>query len=264
MNFRAWLESWESFPRQRQLPFMNWPENPWMRKGASFVEEEYESDNLYHVTPALDKIKQTLVLKSRAQLGHQTGGLGGGGQGLAPSKISLTYSFSRARELYDQFQFVAAIVGNRIKASQIWSSVSSLSNDYYYDEETLSHTDEVLIDYGIPKSLVVNGEEQKIAVVLDKKIKTAKAKYEFFQALEKAVLEDNQPEDHSEYVYTTEVVGFTEPFEQMKQLNPKQIAIIQVVVRKNARIEHVSEEMEIRASPKDVAIVKWFQPAVGY
>lgn len=263
MKFRVWLEEWEKFPRQRQFQFINQPENPWQRKGSSFVEDEYEPDQLYHVTPALDKIKQTLVLKSRAQLGHRTAGLGGGGQGLAPNKISLTYNFSRARELYDQFQFVAAIVNNRILASQIWRSVSSLSEDYY-DEETISNVDQVLLDYKVPKQLIMNGEEQKIAAILDRRIKTGKAKYEFFQVLEKAVLEDNQPEDHSEYVYTTSVIGFTEPFEQMAKLNPNQIAIIQVVVRKNAPVEHVSEEMELRVNPRDIHIIRFLQPPVNY
>jgi len=146
-----------------------------------------------------------------------------------------------------------------IPASQIYSYVSG-STDNNYNDERLSNVDRVLIGHGVSKKTVLSGDEEKIKSILDKKVINPEIKYEFLQELEKAVLEDNPPIDNAEEMQFDPVVGFTAPFENMKTLDPRNIAIIQVLIRKNSQTNHYSQEAEIRADPKDLVILRFLQP----
>jgi hypothetical protein len=93
--------------------------------------------------------------------------------------------------------------------------------------------------------------------VLDKYIVSPQQRYEFFQKLEQAVTED---ELQSEDTYTSSVIGFTGDFASMAQLNPAQIAILQLAVRKGAQSEHIPYEKEVRFRPEDVWVIRYLQP----
>jgi hypothetical protein len=111
------------------------------------------------------------------------------------------------------------------------------------------------------RKVVQSQDENKIAQLLNRKIKTGEDKYEFFQELERALLDDNNPEDdNSDYFHPQDAIGFTAGYEFMVRIDPRQIGIIQCVLRKDAQTQHVPEELEIRARPEDVAIVRYLQP----
>jgi hypothetical protein len=262
MKFKIWLEAqWRGIGRQKQFAFMNQPENPWQRHFNPDKTEkidEYDSRYLYHVTTQLNKVLADQRLKSRKELGGFSG-LGGGPNYEAPNKISLTYNFDRASSIYHEFHFVLDIVAGKIKASQIFDRFNYINDDYYYnDSEELTSVDNVIADY-VPKKYILDGETNKIHAILDGKIKTPKQKYEFFQELEKAVVEHEKSKEYENFEPWS-VMGFTSSFEQMQKIDPNQLAILQVVIRKNANIEHIPGELEIRVFSKDVTIIKYLKP----
>jgi hypothetical protein len=273
MKFKLWFEAdeWQKFQRQKLLPFMNEPERPFARNATTFLgkdtedyglkDSQYEPGKLYHVTTNLSAVKIDSRLKSRAELGGKGIGLGGGPSNMSPRTVSLTYNYGKALEIYEGLKFVANIISGKMPASAIYDYVTS-NNDNQFDDmgEQLSNVDRVLLDYGVPKEVVLSGDEQNIKAILDKELDTPKWRYHFLQELETAVLDDNPTEDNSDSVEFNPVVGFTAPFEQISGLVPQNIAIIQVVLRKDAETSHYVQEAELRVDPKDLAIVRYLQP----
>lgn len=265
MNFKLWLEEWTKFDRQRYLPFMRG--EPLYQYAKPFIKDDikdfgledsaYTPDKLFHVTTNLSAIKASGILKSRSQLGNTTFGLGGGPNNMSPRAISLTYNYGRALEIYESFRFVADIVSNKTTAYEIYVYASS-ANNINYDDDELSNTDEVLNQY-VPKKYIVNGDDEKIKLILNKKITTPREKYEFLQELESAVIADNKT-DYSDYAEFEPVIGFTTDFHYVQNLKRHNIAIIQVAIRKDASVEHYQPEAEIRVDPADVVIVRYLQP----
>lgn len=271
MNFKFWLEEneenkkWSFFGHQKEFPFMRNPENPFIRRIPQeelkdFKDSEgeiggYKPDALYHVTPYLNAIRSTGMLKSRAQLGIQ--GLGGGAKNESPHTVSMTYSFSRAKMIYEEFKYVIQICKGLIPASDIF--YNALQQSENYDDQDLSNVEQVLLNY-MPKKIVMAGDEEKIKLILNKKIINPKDKYKFFQELERALIDDNASGENTDYFSPLSTIGFTASFEIMVKMDVNQVAIIQCVIRKNAEIRHVPEELELRVSPQDVAIVRYLKP----
>jgi hypothetical protein len=271
MKFKLWFENqWQKFQRQRLLPYMHEPERPFGRHATTFLgkdtedfdlkDSQYEPGLLYHVTTNLKGVKIDSRLKSRAELGGQGIGLGGGPSNMAPNMVSLTYNYGKALEIYEGLKIVADIVSNRISASTIYDYVISHHDSRFDTENKISNTDRALIYFGVPKKIILDGDEEKIKIVLNTKIVNAEQKYELLQDLEKAVLEDNPSNDNSDYIQFDPVVGFTAPFESIKGLNANNIAIIQVAIRKDAEVNHYVQEAEIRVNPKDLVILRYFRP----
>lgn len=271
MRFKTWLENnWQRFGHQKYFPWMRDYDRPFQRKASSLLgkdvedygldDSQYDVTNLYHVTRSLSAVKTSGKLLSRAQLGYKVMGLGGGNSNMSPNTVSLTYSLAKAKEIYDAFQLVAKIVANQVPASQIYDYVNSFSNWQGWDEEELGAVDELLVQCGVPEESIRDGNEEEIRNTLDKTILTAQDRYEFLRDMEKAVIDDNPQSDSADYVEFDPVVGFTADFSQMKDLKTKDIAIIQCVVRKDAKIEHYVQEAEIRVPPEYLAIVRFMQP----
>ena len=266
---------WQRMERQRQFQFMSEPDRPYQRqyKDPDADQYGYEKDHpvlqggyLYHVTTNLSGVKITGGLKSRRQLKDegQTSGLGGGVRDEAANLVSLTYDYGRAKHIYDEFQFVAAIVIGKVKASEIYDHVNGYRQDMYDLEDQLSPFDQVIRNYGVSKKIIFSGDEQKIKTILDAKITTPQERYDFFRELETAVLEQESADnENSDYVYEQSVIGFTAGFEAMSKLNPANIAILQCVLRKDSAQEHVMHEQEIRALPEDLAVIRYMQPNPG-
>lgn len=261
--FKIAAKEWEKFPeRQRTFPFMHDHENPLQRSVSDGVEEEgeeqYESKGLYHVTTNLAGVMSSMRLKSRKQLG-QVSGLGGGDRDEASNKISMTYNYQKAIDLYHEFHYVSAIIQNRFSASQIFHRMMAFSVDDNFDYETIiPPMYQVAVDFGVPKKVIIKDTNgSKIDAILNKKVVTPEQKYELFRSLESAAITEN----HSEWdANISPVAGFTVDFSSMKNIVPQQIAIIQCAIRKDARIEHVYNELEIRVLPRDVVIVRYMQP----
>jgi len=96
------------------------------------------------------------------------------------------------------------------------------------------------------------GEDgENIDQLLDQIIKTPKEKYDFLTRLE-AIL--NTQMENYDMSFTGPPVGLTVPFETFCQLNPKNIAILKMQVRKGAPYQHVPQELELRLNPDDVRL----------
>lgn len=91
---------------------------------------------------------------------------------------------------------------------------------------------------------------ENIEAILDQEIKTPEEKYNFMTSLETTLNEImGEQED-----FVGPPVGFTVPYETFCQLNPKNIAILKLQVRKGAPYQHVPSEMELRLDPDDVRL----------
>ncbi len=255
--YRLAQRNWIHFPRQRTFPFVNEPglshrAEPFLDKSMISQEMEEDTDfNLYHVTTNLSGVISSGGLKSRKQLG--TVGLGGGLNNEAPDMVSTTFDYNRAVEIYNMLKYVSEIVHGKIPSYDILNYAENLSY-WGFDDPNINGVLENFLPYSVYKKFI-NGELPEIE--LEKYISTPRQKYEFFQQLEEAIAKD---ELSSEDTYSSSIIGFTGSFEDMLRINPNQIAILQLAVRKNAPSEHVPYEKELRFRPEDVRVVRYFQP----
>lgn len=266
MRFKTFIEqTWKGFERQKMFPFMyNTEQGPWQRTPNTHIgndlnkygEMPYRPEAFYHVTRDLRGVIRQQKLLSRSQLGDKVMGLSGFTSYENPHTVSLTYNLSRAREIYDAFKLVAQIVSGRVTASQIYDY---LNPDNFDDFDQLTAPEQVVAHY-VPKKYIRNGDTEKIKAILDKKIRTPEERYDFFRDMEGAVEQEESGQENDEYVRVQSVIGFSAPFEQMKTLDPRNIAIIQCVVRKHADVTHLPGEAEVRVPPEDLQIVRYLQP----
>lgn len=257
VTFLTWLESaWTSFQpharqRQRTLPFDLKPQ--WNLKPDTYLspgfhpDEEFgvSYDNLYHVTTNLRGVAASGRLVPRSELG--VSGLGGGAIDESPNMVSTTHNRDRAFAIYEEIRYVCEVARGAVKASEV------ARNFELQDEDAV---EEVLKSYVPKKYLGEDGDWDAAMKILDRRVRTGKKVYEFFQACERAVDEAGA----EEWGRPQGVVGFTAPHEDVVRIDPKQVAIIQVVARKGARAEHVPVEQEIRFRPQDLQIVRYLQP----
>ena len=112
-----------------------------------------------------------------------------------------------------------------------------------------SDVKDFLENWMTPEEMGEDGEN--IYQLLDQRIKTPKEKYDFLTRLE-AVL--NTQMENYDTSFAGPPVGLTVPFETFCQLNPKNIAILKMQVRKGAPYQHVPEELELRLDADDVRL----------
>jgi hypothetical protein len=253
---------WEKFPpnRQREFPFMHEP--GYERKAKPFLGEEapteYDFDyNLYHVTTNLQGVVGSGRLKSRLELGGVVG-LGGGLVNEAPHLISVTYSYGKAAQIYDDLKFVCEIVSGKVQAHTIF-------NSFDFDEMESGFLESVMLEW-INRKIIkkyLNGEmsEQEFELLLDREITDSERIYSFWKDLEEAKIESMlEVFENSADIIDLGVTGFTGSFEDMKKINPSQIAILQIIARKNSQPEHIPTELELRFRPADLRVVKYLKP----
>lgn len=254
---------WSKFPRQRVFSFAHEP--GYNRKGASFVPDDerfegWEPDNIYHVTTNLRGVIGSGRLKSRNELGGQVG-LGGGWKNEAPNAISATYNYSRALSIYHEFKYVLEIIAGKVRPSQIWDNFASDNSHHpFFDDFELTMDEsravfDLLRQWGIPKKNIMDGD---MDAVMDKKIVGPENIYRFFQELETIFHDAGGDYDNAT---PQNVIGFTGDFDAMRRIDPRQLAILQLAVKKDAKVSHEPIELELRINPEDVAVVRYLQPA---
>lgn len=261
MKFRQWLENnWQNFPRQRLFSWMHEP--GYNRKpdiGKEETHEDYLPQNIYHVTSNLAKVIASGRLKSRSELG--VSGLGGGPKNESPRTISATYDYNRALSIYHEFKYVLSIVRGAVKPSQIWSSFESNNHQHEFFNGDDGYDDmqeggqavwDLLLQYGVSQQTLESGDDP--GPELDTHVKHPKDIYEFYQECENVFLDMGQDHDQASPM---NVIGFTADYATMKRIDPNQLAILQLAIKKGANFEHVANELEIRVAPEDVAIVRY-------
>jgi len=262
LNWYILSQKWESFPRkQREFNFMHSP--GYNRKATPYLDFEIPDDvgydfNLYHVTTNLSGIINSGRLKSRLELGNQIG-LGGGNTNEAPDLISVTFSYDKALNIYEDFKFVLDIVNGRYKASDVFKYLSSLYEDF--EDDRLSYALHNWI--GMPSiKRYMSGKitESEFLQIIDTNINTPEESYSFFVKLEEHKIESLLENFDDGFDSGSPVTGFTGTFEDMKKINPSELAILKLVAYKGAKADHVHNELELRFNPKDLRVVRVLKP----
>ena len=114
---------------------------------------------------------------------------------------------------------------------------------------------DLLRQWGIPKKNIMDGD---MDAVMDKKIVGPENIYRFFQELETIFHDAGGDYDNAT---PQNVIGFTGDFDAMRRIDPRQLAILQLAVKKDAKVSHEPIELELRINPEDVAVVRYLQPA---
>jgi len=234
----------------------------YQRKATPFLKEEapteYDMDfNFYHVTTNLSGVISSGRLKSRMELGGVVG-LGGGAANEAPNLISVTYSYGKASQIYSDLKFVCEIVSGKTKAHQIF-------NSFDFDEMEEGFLKGVLLNWidkrEVKKYLNGNTSQGDFESLLNKKINNPESVYSFWKDLENAKIESMlEVFDNSSDFIDLGVTGFTGSFEDMRKINPSQIAILQLVARKNSNPYHIPTELELRFHPEDLRVIRYLRP----
>jgi len=219
-------------------------------KDFNLEEQEEFLTGFFHVTTNLPAVLHWGALKSRNQLGCAVPGLGGGGINEAPYAISVTYDINKAYNLYDMLKFAAEVAQGQIKASAIFDIVS----DHYGNPDVLedSPVRYVFRDFGVSRRVIKDEYLEGIEQELDRRIIEPEQKYDFMQSLDDAFgKEEAKMQENATDFSPSRRVGFTVPFETFSQINPVNIAILKIEVRKGAEPEHVFQELELRFDPDD-------------
>lgn len=219
------------------------------------AEEEDWVNGFYHVTSNLPGVLQSGELKSRSQLDNPIG-LGGGGANVAPNKVSVTHSYQKAVDLAEAMRFAASVAHGQAKPSVIlWDFMQAHAAADDIDEYAAPNLYRALLGYGVPGNLIGMEPDDGLEEWLDANIQGGQAQYEFMQAVDEALLMDAEQlqEGGSE---PGSYAGFTMPYEVFSQIDPANIGIVEVMVRRDAKSEHVPGEMELRFDPQDVMLLQ--------
>lgn len=262
-SLKVEAEKWNKFPPNAQREFSFSHEPGYMRKALPFLGDEAPVDtdydfNLYHVTTNLAGVIASQRLKSRKELGGNVG-LGGGVMNEAPHLISATYDYSRAVKIYDDIKLVTQIVRGQVPAHTIFNSFS-------FDWEDDSELNDVLSNWLPGKTIkaYLDGEitDDQMGQELDRVITGGENCYLFMQQLEQAVSgREEQELEYSWEAYQSQTTGFTGSYKDMLKIDPAQLAILQLAVKKNAKTQHVPMEAELRFRPEDVRVIRYLQPS---
>jgi hypothetical protein len=259
MNASEWISKNCRFAQQQQLlqfdPEQDWQDAPIQSHVLENIEEVVPQDvekdefldGFYHVTTNLPAVLHWGALKSRKQLGTVPG-LGGGAADEARNKVSLTYNYYKAQRIYDGLMFASNVIHNKVKASEIFDW---MLREHGYDEIP-DDSYMVLEKYKIPDSILLDEEHAGLEAALDAGIRGGKRKYEFLADMEDAMRDAGRASDDPSLLQN--IVGFTADPATFAAINPANIAILKMQVRKGAPFEHVSTELELRFAPDDVRL----------
>ena len=270
MGLRYWIKSQLSatagYPIQQTFPFdppesfSETPkEHPELKQNLEQympemgTEEDEWFDGFYHVTTNLPAVASWGALKSREQLGEGAMGLGGGFKNEAQDKVSLTHNLGKANQIYDGLTYAAEVAHGMIPPSSIYRDVIDWMG-FPDDFLTESPVYRVLRKH-LTKKQIRELDWDDMGKILDASpnLRTPEERYGFMIEVEDAIMNFEQ---EGEQDYPTNRVGFTAPFETFSKINPSNIGIVQLRLRKGAPVEHVPQEQELRVAPDDIQIVR--------
>jgi ribosomal protein S18 acetylase RimI-like enzyme len=226
-----------------QIDFDKPPES-FSSKGSDFVHKNYldpeaETDAMYHVTTAKDKVLAE-GLKPRKET--KTAGLGGGWNNQASDKISVTFDEGHASNIADRLRLASDAAQDKITPRQALDRMTS-GNDFPADTP-----EEIGVALGAPEE--ARDEWENFDKWFDETYKPGDA-YEVVQNLDDALANLHDDNEHP-----SGRVGLTASKQQMAAITPDQIAILPVEGKQGAKPEHIPDEMELRFDPSDIRPIK--------
>lgn len=267
----------ETVLRIRRVP-QGYTTSPWPFVQGYSLEAEDPSDNdgLWHVTTALRSVLEQ-GLRSRLQTG--TIGLGGGPSHEAPDLVSVTTQRQAALRIYRAMLTALAAANGRVPVTEIVHEVLSQNGaalqEIHDHEEFLADGgdlgEEEGIDYdiavrlGFPRGTSIGSvdlRDDDVRRLLDGRFVYGRDRYELLRSLENLIAEalheaQEMQEDPSPGSYP---VGFTAPYERFVQIEPSEVAIVQVAADRRAVVEMLPAELELRFHPEDLVVVGWERP----
>lgn len=238
------------------------------------IDPQGDEYGIYHVTTDLPSLLEGGLL-SRNQLekkfpgGRQ--GMGGRITGQSDSQVSTTYSYERARNIYETLQTLASILTGKM------SLADALKNQYFIAEEALQIDDMAInnfikhmigeIDAELPEGVDIRPIQKKLlnddmsafedleAVMTRNNVNTPEIVYNLLRELETTIANI-----HSDiYEYSDEpqplpIAGLAAPYEAIKNLTPEKVALLELKAREGAPSSHWPQEEELNFFPWDLYI----------
>lgn len=208
-----------------------------------FLPQDRENRGLFHVTTAADKVLAE-GLKSRKETGGH--GLGGGWNDQAPSKVSLTYDEGHASQIAERMDLAVRAARNELTPREAFDKMLQSS---MIADDTPEDVGEAL---GAPEEVRHSDDWEEFDKWFAEEYPESdkEAAYRVVQELDDAL-----PKIFTEAEYPVRV-GFTAPREDLAKIDPDQIQVLKVHARRGAKVEHVSDEAELRFKPEDLRVQK--------
>lgn len=193
---------------------------------------------LYHVTTAKNKVYEE-GLKPRKETDME--GLGGGYKNIAPDKISLTYSEEKASIIKEDLILAVKAAKHQVKPSDILKHFGKRIGDISFDENLFR-------ELGYLKGSKEAKNLEKLYQKIDKDYQGKE--YEFYKITEEFAMKYLD-----ETLLPEQITGITASKEKLAQIDPEQIDIVKVAVRKDSKLDIIPDELEIRVNPEDVLVI---------
>jgi hypothetical protein len=178
--------------------------------------------------------------------------VGGGWKNEASGKVSLTHNWGKAVQIYEGLRYAAEVAHGQVPPSRILADMMDsmgIPDDAYGMHGAIRD----FLGAHVPKSVMRDEYLEGLDEALDASpgLASPEARYGFMIGAEDAGLAWEQ---EGEQEYPSARVGFTAPFEAFSRVDPANVAILRMKVRKGAPREEVPQEMELRYAPDDVQI----------
>lgn len=268
----------EAVLRIRRVP-KRFTTSPWpfVRGYSLETDDPSDSDGIWHVTTALRTVLDEGLLP-RSRTGRV--GLGGGPMHQAPDQVSAVTQHDAALRVYRAMRLAIEAARGRVSVRDMVRAFLDLNDGALSEihdwEGYLSEAGELADGQGIGFQLGerlglrgVDVEEEStwaddpvLAGGLDEAFPTGKDRYELFVKLEEDVLDalESAQDRMDEKSPCLAPVGFTAPWSRFVQIDPSDVAILQLAVDRRAVVDHVPSECELRFSHEDLVVVGWERP----
>lgn len=267
----------ETVLRIRRVP-QGYTTSPWpfVRGYSLEAENPADNDGLWHVTTALRSVLRDGV-RSRLQTG--TIGLGGGAANQAPDLVSVTTQRQAALRIYMAMQLALAAANGRVHVADLVSeflrqnrmALQEVSNheEFLAEGGDLRKAEGLGFDlaerlglYPWTNLLELDLLNDDIRRELDDRFPYGRDRYELLRSLEALVADalheaEAKQEEPSPGNYP---VGFTAPYDRFVQIEPSEVAIVQLAANRRAVVEMLPAELELRFHPDDLVVVGWERP----
>lgn len=221
---------------------------------------------LFHVTTNLPAVLQEGRLRSRhelRQVGRQGAGLGGGLRDEARDKVSLGITLEGSLRVLEGTRMMARAVHGQVSAVEALGALQRFSAEalgqiedviFWATEDPTSDEHEVAVQV---EHELQRGAHDVLQATPGPDLYDALRRYESVLANAVSAWQEN---GWIESEGCDATIGFTEPSHKFSRVDPENIGLVKLAVRRSAPKEFVTAECEIRVKPEDVVLVGVWRP----